>query len=194
MLGLVRLLHGAGCIAAPGPRYSWVDSLRPHSPLQWWGPKFVDLNPYMVGRGGPRLQCAWVMHASLPCGYRLCSAMPCRHATFTCSTCPCLFQTLLQESMPAANSVIDMLMRATNKDTGGGLTDVQIASAVSWGSSMLQHGGHLPFEGVRLCHGTACRSACVLCDGHRLATMLCLHDPLHCLFVPCACAPGSATR
>ena len=32
---------------------------------------------------------------------------------------------------PAPNSVIDRLMRATNKETGGGLTDVQIASQCS---------------------------------------------------------------
>lgn len=29
---------------------------------------------------------------------------------------------------PAPNSVIDLLMRATNKETGQGLTDVQIAA------------------------------------------------------------------
>ena len=29
---------------------------------------------------------------------------------------------------PAPNSVINMLMRATNKETGGGLTDMQVAS------------------------------------------------------------------
>lgn len=29
---------------------------------------------------------------------------------------------------PAPNSVLDMLLRATNKDTGQGLTDVQVAA------------------------------------------------------------------
>lgn len=46
---------------------------------RWWGPKYVEQNPY-------------------------------------------------KGSTPAPNSVLDMLMRATNKETGRGLTDVQIAA------------------------------------------------------------------
>lgn len=32
--------------------------------------------------------------------------------------------------MPASNSVIDMLLRATNKETGEGLSDMQVAAQV----------------------------------------------------------------
>lgn len=35
---------------------------------------------------------------------------------------------ILQGVTPAPNSVLDMLLRATNKETGRGLTDVQIAA------------------------------------------------------------------
>lgn len=36
----------------------------------------------------------------------------------------------VQGVMPASNSVIDMLLRATNKETGEGLSDMQVAAQV----------------------------------------------------------------
>ena len=46
---------------------------------------------------------------------------------------------------PAPNSVIDMLLRATNKETGRGLSDVQIAAqanTLSAGAGPAARGAH----------------------------------------------------
>lgn len=62
------------------------------------------------------------------------ATLPGEHLQSTCtSTEPlsparCRPRAPLQGVTPAPNSVIDMLLRATNKETGRGLSDVQIAA------------------------------------------------------------------
>ena len=85
---------------------------------RWWSQDsvFVQQNPYQVGQ-------PLMPHAQLSgCSTSDLLAMSVR--VNNVHVLPCT----LQDVTPAPNSVIDMLLRATNKETGQGLKEVQIAA------------------------------------------------------------------
>jgi hypothetical protein len=102
---------------------------------RWWPAKFVDQNPYRVCRQGCK---AGPAAAEMGCtggeaggglaGAQTPAAAAAASMTALTYTLPLPLCPDWQDVTPAPNSVIDLLLRATNKETGRGLTDVQIAA------------------------------------------------------------------